>query len=50
MGIPNRFTDVERAELDTTSIVEMPEGVIVSFGEQTFNEMFIGYFNYAEVP
>ena len=22
----------------------------VTFGEQTFNEMFIGYFNYAEVP
>jgi len=22
----------------------------VAFGEQTFNEMFIGYFNYAEVP
>jgi hypothetical protein len=23
---------------------------MVSFGEQTFDEMFIGYFNYAEVP
>ena len=22
----------------------------VTFGEQTFNEMFIGYFNYAQVP
>ena len=22
----------------------------VTFGEQTYNEMFIGYFNYAQVP
>jgi hypothetical protein len=28
MGIPNRFTDAEKAELDTTSIVGTPDGVI----------------------
>jgi hypothetical protein len=28
MGIPNRFTDAESAEFDTTSIVDIPDGVI----------------------
>ena len=28
MGIPNRFTDAEKAELDTTSIVGLPDGLI----------------------
>ena len=28
MGIPNRFTDAEKAELDTTSIVDMPDDLI----------------------
>ena len=28
MGIPNRFMDAERVEFDTTSIVDMPDGVI----------------------
>ena len=28
MGIPHRFTDDEKSRLDTTSIVDLPEGVI----------------------
>jgi len=27
-----------------------PNGSSVTFGEQSFNEMFIGYFNYVELP
>ena len=29
MGIPNRFMDAEKAEFDTTSIVDMPDDVLV---------------------